>query len=167
MWGIRTIGVVVALAGALGGWSASRSAADELRIDVPVHLKSAKVVFNIDHLVFEGDQPTGLIFMRLLSRKIEADHTPSSIVAIFHGPAGYMLLDDATYDRERRTSTGNLYRRAIAELQQAGIQFEECGQTAREGGWGNADFLPGVKINEGANFRIIELVQEGYVQIQP
>ncbi len=29
------------------------------------------------------------------------------------------------------------------------------------------NFLPGVKINAGANFRILQLVQDGYVQIQP
>ena len=27
--------------------------------------------------------------------------------------------------------------------------------------------LPGVKVNSGANFRIVQLVQEGFVQLQP
>ena len=34
-------------------------------------------------------------------------------------------------------------------------------------GWSNADLVAGAKVNTGANFRIIELVQQGYVQIQP
>ena len=34
-------------------------------------------------------------------------------------------------------------------------------------GWVNAELIPGVKVNAGANFRIIELVQDGYMQIQP
>jgi hypothetical protein len=37
----------------------------------------------------------------------------------------------------------------------------------RDMGWTNADLLPGTKVNTGANFRIVELVQEGFVQIQP
>ena len=40
-------------------------------------------------------------------------------------------------------------------------------QTMRDKGWTNADLLPGAKVNSGANFRIVELVQEGFVQIQP
>ena len=33
--------------------------------------------------------------------------------------------------------------------------------------WTNADLLPGAKVDSGANFRIIQLVQEGFVQLQP
>ncbi len=33
--------------------------------------------------------------------------------------------------------------------------------------WGNADLLPGVKVDGGAIGRIVQLVQQGYVQIQP
>ena len=55
----------------------------------------------------------------------------------------------------------------IFALQQEGIQFEECAETARINGWVNADLLPGVKVNTGANLRIVQLVQDGYVQLQP
>jgi len=33
--------------------------------------------------------------------------------------------------------------------------------------WVNEDLLPGVKVSRGAVGRIIQLVQQGYVQIQP
>jgi intracellular sulfur oxidation DsrE/DsrF family protein len=33
--------------------------------------------------------------------------------------------------------------------------------------WGNEDLLPDVKVNNGALGRLIQLVQEGYIQIQP
>jgi len=33
--------------------------------------------------------------------------------------------------------------------------------------WSNEDLLPGVKVNGGAVLRVIQLVQQGYVQIQP
>jgi intracellular sulfur oxidation DsrE/DsrF family protein len=52
-------------------------------------------------------------------------------------------------------------------LQRAGVSMEECGKTMADNGWGNADMLPGIKINTGANFRVVQLVQEGFVQIQP
>jgi intracellular sulfur oxidation DsrE/DsrF family protein len=147
--------------------AADATAPGALRIDIPIELKAAKVVFNMDHMAFEGDQPTGMNFMRIMAQKFKADRTSFDLIAVFHGEAGYMLLNDAAYDRVRRTSTGNLYKGTIAALQAEGVAFEECGQTARANGWGNADFLPGVKVNAGANFRIVQLVQDGFVQLQP
>ena len=55
----------------------------------------------------------------------------------------------------------------IEQLQKAGVRFEECGQTARDNGWINSDLLSDVAVNSGANFRIVQLVQEGFVQLQP
>ena len=138
-----------------------------LTIDIPVVLKDARIVFNMDHLAFDGDEPFGLDYMRLMVERFTADKTDWKIFSIFHGPAGYMLLGDAAYDKARNASTGNPYKAQIAALQAAGIHFEECGQTAKEHGWTNADLLPGVAVNSGANFRIVQLVQTGFVQIQP
>jgi intracellular sulfur oxidation DsrE/DsrF family protein len=47
------------------------------------------------------------------------------------------------------------------------LQIEECAISMKSNGWGNQDLLPGVKVNAGAVGRLIELVQEGYIQIQP
>jgi intracellular sulfur oxidation DsrE/DsrF family protein len=141
--------------------------AESLRIDVPVVLKQAKIVMNMDHLAFEGDVPTGFNYMRVITQDFAANGTQWQITAIFHGPAGYMMLTDAAYNRVRRATTGNPYRQLIADLQKAGVHFEECGQTARDNGWVNADLLAGVAVNSGANFRIVQLVQDGFVQIQP
>lgn len=138
-----------------------------LRIDVPVVLKQAAIVFNMDHLVYEGTTPVGLLWMKRIAEDLSREHTPWQIVAVFHGPAGYMLLGDAAYDRVRKSTGGNPHKALIAELQKAGVRFEECGQTARDMGWINADLLPGVLVNSGANFRFVQLVQEGFVQLQP
>jgi intracellular sulfur oxidation DsrE/DsrF family protein len=158
--------VLVALAMPLAP-SAQTATPSGLRIDVPVALKNAKVVFNMDHLAFAGDLPIGLGYMKIMSTDFSAALVPWSITAIFHGAAGYMMLDDAAYDRVRKTTSGNPYKSMVAQLQKAGVHFEECGQTARDNGWGNADLLPGVLVNSGANFRIVQLVQDGFVQIQP
>ena len=45
--------------------------------------------------------------------------------------------------------------------------FSRAIPTMADNGWVNADMLPGVKINTGANFRVVQLVQQGFVQIQP
>jgi intracellular sulfur oxidation DsrE/DsrF family protein len=141
--------------------------APALKIDVPVVLKDAKVVFNMDHLVFEGATPTGLAYTKRISESFARDKTSWRIISVFHGPAGYMLLNDAAYDRVRKSAGGNPYKPLIAELQKTGVHFEECGETAHLNGWTNADLLPGVQVNSGATLRFIQLAQEGYVQIQP
>ena len=74
---------------------------NDLVINVPVRLKEAKVVFNLDHLAFEGDEPSGLQFLRVMTKRFRIDGTKAQIVAIFHGDAGYMLLDDTVYDKVR------------------------------------------------------------------
>jgi intracellular sulfur oxidation DsrE/DsrF family protein len=89
------------------------------------------------------------------------------VIAIFHGAAGFWALNDAAYNRVRKTRTRNPYAKEIAALQKSGIRFEICGQTAHDNKWVNADFLPGIAVNSGANFRIVQLVQDGFVQIQP
>jgi len=163
---ILALACVLATSAAFAPASAAPKA-PELRIDIDVVLKDAKVVFNMDRLAFSGREPFGLQWMRLMQERFTQSKTPWQIVAIFHGPAGYMLLTDNAYNKSRKARGGNPYAKQIAALQTAGVRFEECGQTAREQGWVNADLLPGVAVNSGANFRIVELVQDGFVQIQP
>lgn len=148
-------------------WAAEPPARGELQIDAPVQLKASKVVFNMDHLAFNGDQSIGLTYMSLMLRNYQASQTPLEIIAVFHGAAGYMLLNDAAYNKARKTEQGNPHKETIAALQKAGVRFEECGQTARNNGWVNADLLPAVKVNSGANLRLVQLMQDGFVQLQP
>jgi intracellular sulfur oxidation DsrE/DsrF family protein len=140
---------------------------NRLRIDVPVVLREAKIVFNLDHLAFEGDEPTGLEYLRLLVVRFRADRTQGRIVAIFHGAAGYMTLNDPVYNRVRNWQHGNPYEDQIAALIRDGVDIEECAQTMADNHWGNADLLPGVKVTTSATLRIIQLVQDGFVQLQP
>lgn len=139
----------------------------ELTIDINVVLKDARVVFNLDHLAYAGKEPFGLLYMRLMQERFAADGTRADVIAIFHGPAGYWALNDKAFARVRKVRGGNPYAKQIAALQAKGFRFELCGQTARDSGWVNADLLPGIAVNSGANFRIIELVKDGFVQIQP
>ena len=139
----------------------------EIQIDIPVKLEKAKVVFNIDHLAFSGDMPVGIKYMHLLAKRIKEVGTKGQIIGVFHGEAAYMTLNDKAYNDYRNISTGNPYKALIAELLKQGVQIEECAVSMRSHNWVNEDLLPGVKVNTGAVNRLIQLVQEGYVQIQP
>ena len=83
------------------------------------------------------------------------DGTPAAEPALVH--AAQMRI-------AQLIDTGNI---VIAELQKDGVEFEECAVTARGNDWINSDLLPDVKVNTGGNLRITELVQEGFVQLQP
>lgn len=151
----------------LGAPVQAQQTAPALTIDIDVRLKNAKVVLNLDHLAYAGKEPFGLLYARIMQEHFTADKIDWQVIAIFHGAAGYWSLTDQAYDRVRKTATGNPYAAQIAALQKGGVRFEICGQTARDEKWGNSDFLPGIAVNSGANFRIVQLVQDGFVQIQP
>jgi len=142
-------------------------ASAQIHVDIPVKLKQANVLFNMDHPAFVGDMPIGLTYMRLLAARLKQTRTRGHIVGVFHGMAAYMTLNDAAYDKIRHTATGNPYKDVIAGLIKQGVQLEECAVSMKAHGWGNKDLLPGIKVNSGAIGRIVQLVQQGYVQIQP
>ena len=138
-----------------------------IQIDIPVKLEKANVVFKMDHLAFSGDMPVGIMYMHLLANRLKEMGTKGQIIGIFHGKAAYMTLNDKAYNAYRKVSTGNPYKELIAALMKEGVQIEECAVSMKNHNWTNENLLPGVKVNTGAVGRLIQLVQEGYVQIQP
>ena len=146
---------------------AAAPAAPQIKIDVPVNLKQAKIVFNMDHAAFSGDTPVGLKHMTLVLERFKKTNMDGHLVAVFHGDAGYMLLNDETYNAVRKTRTGNPYKGMVENLIKEGAQVEECAVTMKGNSWGNDNLLSGVKVNAGALGRIVQLVQESYVMIQP
>ncbi len=159
----------------LMGATGFRSTADRMptpdrsavRIDIPVNLRTANAVFNLDHLAFSGDMPVGIKYMHLLAERYKEQNIQGKIIGIFHGQAAYMTLNDRAYNAFRGVTTGNPYKELIATLLKQGVQVEECAVSMRSHHWTNSDLLPGVKVNAGAVIRLIQLVQQGYVQIQP
>jgi intracellular sulfur oxidation DsrE/DsrF family protein len=138
-----------------------------IRIDIPVVLKHANVVFNISRPDFTGDVPTGIKYMHLLAVSFKQMGTQGRIIGIFHGGAAYLTLNDKAYGAYRLVDTGNPYKKLLTSLIEHGVQIEECAVSMKNNGWGNEDLLPGVKVNAGAVGRLIQLMQEGYLQIQP
>jgi len=140
-----------------------------IHVQIPVVLKQAKVVFNMDHLAFvpHTREPVGLSQMRMMVKKFNHDHTRWKIDAVFQGAAGYMALNDKAYNQVMHVRTGNPYRGQIEALFHQGVDIEECGVTMRAHHWGNKQLLPNVKVNAGALARIIQLEQQGYIEIHP
>jgi intracellular sulfur oxidation DsrE/DsrF family protein len=138
-----------------------------IHIDIPVNLKKANVVFNMSQVDFSGDIPTGIKYMQLLATRFKEMGTQGRIIGIFHGHAAYLIVNDNPYNAYRLAEAGNPYKKLIVTLMGLGIQIEACAVSMRNNGWSNEDLLPGVKVNAGAIGRLIQLVQEGYVQIQP
>ena len=161
------LAALVAVALPVSQSARAETAAPAIHIDVPVKMKEAKMVFNMDHLAFAGDMPVGMKYMLLSSERLPKVGTTVKIVGVFHGAAGYMLLNDEKYNAVRGVKTGNPYKGIIKNLIDHGVEIEECFVTMTANHWTNSDLLPMVKVNSGAVGRIVQLVQEGYVQIQP
>jgi len=140
-------------------------AAKELHIDVPVELDKVKVVFSVASLTFEGDMPAVLFHAGIVIADAAAWNVKPDVVVVFHTNAGHVTLDDQTYNTNRHVATGNPYKAVIEGLIAEGAQVELCGATARAMGWGNADLIPGIKVNRNAMARLTQLVQQGFVKI--
>ena len=136
-----------------------------LHIDIPVKLSDVKMVFSIDALAFEGDLPASIFHLQLIENDIADWNAKSEVIAVFHTNAGHVTLHDSAYNADRNIATGNPYKELISELQKRGLQVELCGATAKVHNWGNADLLPGIKVNTDAMARTTQLVQQGFVKI--
>lgn len=137
----------------------------ELHIDVPVELDDVKVVFSVASLTFEGDMPAVLFHAGIVVTDAAAWKVQPDVVVVFHTNAGHVTLDDQTYNTNRHVATGNPYKAVVEGLIAKGAQIELCGATARAMGWGNADLIPGIKVNRNAMARLTQLVQQGFVKI--
>jgi len=136
-----------------------------LHIDIPVRLAEAKVAFNIAALGFDGDLPASIFHLQLIANDAADWKAKSRVVAVFNTNAGHVTLNDASYNADRMVATGNPYKELIADLMKRGVEIELCGATAKVHKWGNADLLPGIKVNTDAMARISQLVEEGFIQM--
>ncbi|MGA1265696.1 MAG: hypothetical protein ACO32J_00785 [Phycisphaerales bacterium] len=89
-----------------------------------------------------------------------------SLIFVFDGPAMPMVLADAAYDRVMGTQAGNPWKSLVADLQKSGASIEACGVRMKELTVGNADLLPGVKVDDDGWTRVLDLHGKGYVVFQ-
>jgi intracellular sulfur oxidation DsrE/DsrF family protein len=137
----------------------------QLRIDIPTQLEKENVVVDFGHLVMNGDMPFALGDIHLLADDFRQWGTKGKIIVIFHGDAAFLVLNDSTYNMNRKTTTGNPYKGIFDELTKEGVQLELCGATAKGNHWSNANLLPEIKVNTNAMVRVTQLEQEGYSMI--
>ena len=128
-------------------------------------LAEVKVAFSISALSFEGDLPASIFHLQLITKDVADWNAKARIIAVFHTNAGHVTLHDDSYNTDRMIATGNPYKGLVADLMKRGVEIELCGATAAVHKWGNADLLPGIKINTDAMSRMTQLVQEGFVKI--
>ncbi|MGD2062526.1 MAG: DsrE family protein [Nitrospirota bacterium] len=138
-----------------------------IHVDIPVTFEKANVVFVMNHLEFAGDMPVGIRYMHMLAKRYREKHITGRIIGLFFGDAAHMTLDDRAYNAYRSVSSGNPYKELISALIDQGVQVEECAVSMKHHTWSNEDLLPGVKVTTGAVIRLVQLTQQGYVQIQP
>lgn len=143
------------------------SANEPIRIDVPVALTQANVVFNMDHAAFNGEKSVGLVQMQRMLDHFKKNGTKGNITAVFHGEIAYIGLTDAAYDKVRNTTGGNPYKGVIEKLAGEGVEFDFCANTMAAKGWTNRDLLPQFKVTTGAIFRITQLLEQHYTELQP
>jgi intracellular sulfur oxidation DsrE/DsrF family protein len=136
-----------------------------LHIDIPVKLSELKIAFGVAALAFEGDLPASIFHLQLITNDVADWKANNQIIAVFHTNAGHVTLNDNAYNTERMVATGNPYKELVAGLMERGVQVELCGATATVHHWGNADLLPGIKVNTDAMARMSQLAQEGFVEI--
>ena len=136
-----------------------------LHIDIPVKLAEVKVAFSVTALAFAGDLPFSILHLQVVDQDVVDWNAKAQVVVVFHTNAGHVTLNDNSYNADRMVATGNPYKELVADLMKRGVQVELCGQTAKVHGWGNADLLPGIKVNRNAGARLTQLVQQGFVQI--
>ena len=136
-----------------------------LHIDIPTTLEKGNVVVDFGHAVHNGDALFALGDINLLATDFHEWNTKGQIIMIFHGDAAYLILNDESYNANRHVSTGNPYTKLLDGLMGLGVKLELCGATAKANNWGNANLLPGIKVNVNAMVRVTQLEQEGYTLI--
>ena len=133
-------------------------------------LEKANIVFDIGHLVLNGDMPFFIGDMDLLVTNLSDWNVKGEVIAVFHGDAAYLVLNDDAYNANRHVQTGhpvhgNPYAKLLTGLMDQGVQIELCGATAAANHWGNVDLLPGVKVDTNAMVRVTELELKGFTMI--
>lgn len=139
----------------------------KIKIDIPVVLKKANVVFDIGRVSFSGDMPLALRYMSMLAKTFKEQSIEGQIIGVFYADASYLVLNDHAYNARRHVTTGNPYKGLIADLMAQGVQIEECAIAMKMQHISNEDLLKGVKVNSDTYLRMVQLMQEGFVRLHP
>ena len=76
-------GALTAALPAASAWAepaTAPAAGPQIHIDVPVTIKQAKIVFNMDHAAFNGDTPVGIKHMTLVLKRFQQPGGPGTTI---------------------------------------------------------------------------------------
>lgn len=98
---------------------------------------------------------------------VPLDH--QHLVLVFHGRAGYHLLNDDAFaayaGRAEPSLTKNPNAEIITRLTKRGVRVELCASTMQQHGWDAEDLLPEVIVTPNALPRVIDLQMDGYAHL--
>jgi intracellular sulfur oxidation DsrE/DsrF family protein len=123
-----------------------------------------KVTFDVDKSA-EPDKLNRSIesAARFINMQVAAGVSLDNIhlAVVVHGGASIDLTNQAFF-AANKDGQKNASAKAIAQLQEKGVEFYLCGQSAAANGISNADMLPGVKMALSAMTAHALLQQQGY-----
>lgn len=164
---LLALAVVLPLAAARPGSMPGKEARRErLRVDLPVRLAKADVVFDLAPARKMRGKPMGLMAMKGLAEQFKKDGTPHSLVGVFYGKSGAWVLRNEAYNRLKGVTTGNPHRKLVKKLEKLGVQLDVCAVWMHRMHLTHTDLLHGVKTTNNAYLRIIQLQQRGYVKME-
>jgi intracellular sulfur oxidation DsrE/DsrF family protein len=130
------------------------------------HKGVAKIAFDISAATPDsarGSFNSGLLeAMRILNLHAAAGvpKDKMDVVVVFHGPGAMSFLNDEIYNQRFKMKNPNLA--LIKQLQDNGVKFVVCGQTAAFRNFTEASYAPGTLKAYSARTAISDLTQRGY-----
>jgi uncharacterized protein len=122
--------------------------------------QNIKAVYEITKDEWEQGVGSGLYAIKAaigLYKKMGIVRDQLDLHGVVHGDAGYFLLTDEAYNKEKKTRLGNPNTGIIRELTEAGVSLDLCSQTMKQNGWTAKDILPEITIVVDAYSRIVDL----------
>ena len=136
------------------------------------HTDDSRAVFQVSGDTWREGTSAALFYANKISASYEELGVPlenQHLVLVFHGAAGYHLLNDAAYaSYEGRNDTSqvrNPNAELVARLSERGVRVELCSSTMQQRGWTASDLLPEVIVTPNAFPRVIDLQMDGYAHL--
>ena len=130
------------------------------------HKGVAKIAFDVSAATPDsarGSFNSGLLEAMRIPNLHAAAGVPKDkmdVVVVFHGPGAMSFLNDEIYNQRFKMKNPNLA--LIKQLQDNGVKFVVCGQTAAFRNFTEASYAPGTLKAYSARTAISDLTQRGY-----
>jgi intracellular sulfur oxidation DsrE/DsrF family protein len=128
---------------------------------IPLELKELDCVIYIDGVQAAGDQPAGLSMLLNLADAYQTYGLKGTITAVFDDDATPVILGNAAYDTQTKTSDGNPHAETIAGLLERGVVLAVCGNDLESKSLTAKNLLPGVKTTPRGILLVAQLARDG------